>query len=518
MGRKKKDARQVKKQVSVFMTDEESFRVKQMAQTWGVNVSQMVAHLINQAYTTGAYLNGYDKLSQDERADLVARRAYSNFLTARRSEAARVRNFDRRNGLDRGLTNVMVIAAPEDMTYFKGKDFPGIFCKNLGDVWIVPYGLLNKVSVVEIIEFPCYASVFDYFAGKAIAPGALTDFIDDKRDYVLSSFGEKAVLKRLFELYGHLRFPPMRQAKNIVREQSEELATRISQYQKILEKLKQVRAQKVAQAREIIKLQEEGYIFRHNVDRVRAFIEDNEHEIASRPLTPQESLAALQDMMPEGSTLDEQTLERLQALANAPREMNEEYFAYLRAQIDELYHGLDSFYDQEGKLEAYQLLEEAKSANTYYDKSSAKAHKEQEQDNAFVLCDLAGAPQEKLSAPISLDEFLQANPDLSTQITNNQEQNSAPDQGKKTHKVALPKYLSSTAADMASRFKKNKEQIQQNSSDYASGDDALSAETLKEEIPIPMPKVYSDQPSDERFVSELDLNEFTILPKGSRKD
>ncbi len=47
MGRLKKDARQVKKAVTIFISDEELFRVKQMAQTWGTNVSQMVAHLIN---------------------------------------------------------------------------------------------------------------------------------------------------------------------------------------------------------------------------------------------------------------------------------------------------------------------------------------------------------------------------------------------------------------------------------------------------------------------------------------
>ncbi len=46
MGRLKKDARQVKKAVTIFISDEELFRVKQMAQTWGTNVSQMVAHLI----------------------------------------------------------------------------------------------------------------------------------------------------------------------------------------------------------------------------------------------------------------------------------------------------------------------------------------------------------------------------------------------------------------------------------------------------------------------------------------
>lgn len=528
MGRKKKDDRQVKKQVTIFITDEELFRIKQMAQTWGTNVSQMAAHLINQAYSTGAYLNGYDKLTQDERADLVARRAYSNFLTARRSEAARIRNFDRRNGLDRGLTNVMVIAAPEDMTGFKGNGFPGIFCKNLGDVWIVPYGLLNRVSVVELIEYPCFASVFDYFAGNAIPPSSLSDFIEDKRDYVLFSFGEKAVLKRLFELYGHLRFPNMRQAKNIVREQRDELSNRISQYQTLLNKLKQVRQQKVAQARAIVKLQEQGHSFPAGAVNAREFVPttdmqdiDWDEVEKSRPLTPQESLEALQNMMPDGAQLDPKTLERLKTFANAPREPNEEYFAYLRDQIDQLYQGLDVFYDQKGRLEAYKMLEDAKSANTYYDQILADSDK----DNAFVFCDLKVEPTGKIDSPVSLDDFLEANPDLEGSIDINsdtavpEDENSAivdpnaprkpgrpPKKKVKPRRVALPKYLSSTASDMANRFKQNSSEIEQNSSDYVSP-------MVKEEKPIPLPEVYDANPSDERFMPELNLNEFSINPK-----
>ena len=62
------------------------------------------------------------------------------------------------------------------------------------------YGLCHmvapeRISVIEIIEYPCYASVFDYFAGKEIPKNALLTLWARKRDYVLSSFGEKAVSK-----------------------------------------------------------------------------------------------------------------------------------------------------------------------------------------------------------------------------------------------------------------------------------------------------------------------------------
>ena len=59
---------------------------------------------------------------------------------------------------------------------------------------------------------------------------------------------------------------------------------------------------------------------------------------------------------------------------------------------------------------------------------------------------------------------------------------------------------------MANRFKQNSSEIEQNSSDYVSP-------MVKEEKPIPLPEVYDANPSDERFMPELNLNEFSINPK-----
>ena len=50
MGRLKKDARQVKKAVTIFISDEELFRVKQMARLGVLMYLKMVAHLINQNF------------------------------------------------------------------------------------------------------------------------------------------------------------------------------------------------------------------------------------------------------------------------------------------------------------------------------------------------------------------------------------------------------------------------------------------------------------------------------------
>ena len=50
MGRPKKDPREVKRQIGLFITDEERFRLKKMARTWGLTISQMVCTLINRAY------------------------------------------------------------------------------------------------------------------------------------------------------------------------------------------------------------------------------------------------------------------------------------------------------------------------------------------------------------------------------------------------------------------------------------------------------------------------------------
>ena len=198
MSSRKKDPRELKRQMAFHISDEERYRLRHMAQTWGITVSQMICLLVNRAYEQGSYLYGYDALTQDQRADLVLRRAHVLFIANKRADAARRRNFDRRNGLDRGLTNVMVIVAPLEA------NFPGVFCHRLGQVWIIPYGLFYRVRESAAVQYPCFASVLDYFGGRRIAPHEVSSFIARHRDYILSSFGEKAVLKRLFAVYGKI--------------------------------------------------------------------------------------------------------------------------------------------------------------------------------------------------------------------------------------------------------------------------------------------------------------------------
>lgn len=198
MGRLRKDPRLLKHQIGLFISDEERYRLKHMAKTWGVTASQMFGILINQAYEQGSYLQGYDELTQDERQELVYQREHVLAITGNREECARQRNLERRNGLDRGLTNVMVVLAPQK------RNFPGVFCRNLGQVWVIPYGILYKVKSTSLIPYQCFASVFDYFIGRRILPSHIASFISKHRDYVLSSFGEKAVLTRLFAVYGNL--------------------------------------------------------------------------------------------------------------------------------------------------------------------------------------------------------------------------------------------------------------------------------------------------------------------------
>lgn len=214
-GRPRKDPGEVKRQVAFFLTDEERRMLKEMALLWGCTASQFLANLIRDNYKSKRYMKGFNQLSQDERAELVSQRQTTQFITSRREQTAMQRNLDRRMGMDRSLTNVMVIAAPQAVTQSAvrnvalqdGINVPGIYCKNLGDVWIVPYGQLYRISVVEIIQYPCYASVLDYFAGKRIAPGLLSDFIDSQHDFKLSSMGEKAVQERLAKVYGTIRYP-----------------------------------------------------------------------------------------------------------------------------------------------------------------------------------------------------------------------------------------------------------------------------------------------------------------------
>ena len=214
-GRPRKDPGEVKRQVAFFLTDEERRMLKEMALLWGCTASQFLANLIRDNYKSKRYMKGFNQLSQDERAELVSQRQTTQFITSRREQTAMQRNLDRRMGMDRSLTNVMVIAAPQVVTQSAvrtnalqdGINVPGIYCKNLGDVWIVPYGQLYRISVVEIIQYPCYASVLDYFAGKRIAPGLLSHFIDRQHDFQLSSMGEKAVPARLAKVYGTIRYP-----------------------------------------------------------------------------------------------------------------------------------------------------------------------------------------------------------------------------------------------------------------------------------------------------------------------
>lgn len=198
MGRNKKDPREIKRVMGLFVTDEERYRLRHMAETWGVTYSQMASIIINRAYESGNYLRGYDQLSAEEREELVYQREQVQNLTRKREYQARKRNSDRRSGLDRGLTNVMVVVAPEH------QDLPGVFCNNLGQVWIIPYGVLYRVRPTSLIPYPCFASVLDYFSGRRIPPFQIAKFIAKHRAYVLSSFGEKAVLTRLFAVYGKL--------------------------------------------------------------------------------------------------------------------------------------------------------------------------------------------------------------------------------------------------------------------------------------------------------------------------
>lgn len=247
-----KDTGEMKKQIAFFLTEDEIGYLKTMAMTWGCTASQMIAHLINQAFESKQYLKGFDLLTQEERAELIQLRQVRSFVTAMREKAAFKRNQDRRNGLDRGITNVMVIAAPKsvlkkavlpqdeadshlplrirrrlrrealtgriDPQLHEGIDVPGVYCKNLGNVWVVPYGTLYRVSVLEIIKYPCYASVFDYFAGRQIPKDKLSNFVQDKRDFIMSSLGEKAVQRRLYEVYGKIQFP-VKESSALVRRQ-----------------------------------------------------------------------------------------------------------------------------------------------------------------------------------------------------------------------------------------------------------------------------------------------------------
>ena len=215
MARQRKELSEVKRKISFSLSDLEHLRLKEMAFMWGLTTSQMISVLINQVYESRSFLNGYDKLSEEELTKIKKRRENMRKQAQERVELYNQLRFTRLQGFNRGITNVMVIEAPKRLTTIakdpvtgkeskhtkEGLNIPGIFCEQLGDVWVVPYSSLSKISVVEIIQYPCYASVEDYFAGKAIAPHKLQQFMFSNRDYEIFSEGERNVLERLNDNY-----------------------------------------------------------------------------------------------------------------------------------------------------------------------------------------------------------------------------------------------------------------------------------------------------------------------------
>lgn len=202
-GRPKIEDNLLKRQLSIFLTNDERSMVKEMADELGVTVSQVIAYLVRQSYQNKTYLKLNENLSQEEREDLESRRERVIFKTQMRSEAAQNRNLSRRMGLDRGLTNVMVVDAPQDF------NLPGIFCEHYNNVWIVPYCMLYKLNVDRLINFKCYESVVDFFAGKQVSGLNLSNFIEQHKDYTLTSEGEKSVIRRLAQVYDSLEGLPV---------------------------------------------------------------------------------------------------------------------------------------------------------------------------------------------------------------------------------------------------------------------------------------------------------------------
>lgn len=199
MVRRRKEDSSYKANLS--LTKLELLRLHEMASTWGMTPSRMVALLINQVYESKAFLNGYDDLSEEERQELLKRRAHLANLREARRESTYKRNFERLHGSERGLTNVMLVLAPKhDSGVGKtGINIPGVFCERLGQVWVVPYGLLSKISPVEIMAYPCYASVSDFLSDTRIAPNYLQTFINTNKDYVIMSESEYNILSKLYE-------------------------------------------------------------------------------------------------------------------------------------------------------------------------------------------------------------------------------------------------------------------------------------------------------------------------------
>lgn len=205
-GRPRKDPSAVKRQCSFSLTDESISQLKEMALAQGISASEFLGQLIGKAYASKQHLKGLAALTQDERDALNKKRAVQLRNTKARQQHADELNFKRRHGELGGLTNVMVIAAPKAVTggakgHQDGLRIPGIFCANLGDVWLVPYGLLKGIDAVELISYPCYASVFDYFAGHRIPVAQLSSFIAAHSSFKLSSAAEKSTLAKLAQQY-----------------------------------------------------------------------------------------------------------------------------------------------------------------------------------------------------------------------------------------------------------------------------------------------------------------------------
>ena len=189
---------------NISLTELELSRLHEMASTWGVTPSRMVAMLVNQVYESKAFLNGYESLSDQERKALLERRAHLQNIKQVRSAAARKRSYDRRQGVNRGLTNMMVVCAPkrDELSKTSGISIPGVFCEKLGEVWLVPYGMLKYISSVEIMSYPCYKSVQAYFADQRIPKSQVQNFISKNHNYKIESEGELNAIKQLYQEYG----------------------------------------------------------------------------------------------------------------------------------------------------------------------------------------------------------------------------------------------------------------------------------------------------------------------------
>ena len=189
---------------NISLTELELSRLHEMASTWGVTPSRMVAMLVNQVYESKAFLNGYESLSDKERKALLERRAHLQNIKQVRSAAARKRSYDRRQGVNRGLTNMMVVCAPkrDEQSKTSGISIPGVFCEKLGEVWLVPYGMLKNISSVEIMSYPCYESVQAYFADQRIPKSQVQNFISKNHNYKIESEGELNAIKQLYQEYG----------------------------------------------------------------------------------------------------------------------------------------------------------------------------------------------------------------------------------------------------------------------------------------------------------------------------